>query len=629
MLKRESFPEMQTAVARLHESPEGIAHPPYGGGNVKVRMLFLFSAFAIVIAYFTPWLLLGSNSYVTIHDTLDGEFVEKYLLVSTGKAFSLHDGAVIDSIMNGLPRTALPSGLDVTILLFYVFAPIWAYIANYILVHVIAFWGMHLLLRKHFLKERDSYLIATAVSLCFFLVPFYTTYGISVAGQPLIAYAFLNIRSGQTNWKNYAIILLFPLWSDIALTAPFIVTVFVLILAIDWLRSRSLNKRLLNSVILFTSAYIIVQFQLINSVLGSNRWVSHRTAWNRWTDLGLSSSIKRTLEMVFTTQYHTGAFSTIPVILAAAGAFVLLIARRRRANLVEVLAIGIFVICLEYGFYDSLVFLFGRLVPALRSFNAGRFYFLLPTLWMLLFAMCLQELKRIKWGVPIVGMLVLIQAFTIVKANAEYKNNVNLLIGRHIREPNFRRFFAQDLFAQIDSYIGRPKQSYRVVDIGIHPSIAQFNGFYTLDAYLSNYPLSYKHQFRQIIAKELAKDETLRQYFDGWGNRCYTFSSELGEDSLFGGGDRVLRNLEIDTRQVRAMGGEYVISAAEIENSLKHGLRFERQFSSSDSFWHLYLYYVLPPAASVNPKSDASAGQDTKAPGEFQAANRTQIGEDR
>ena len=142
----------------------------------------------------------------------------------------------------------------------------------------------------------------------------------------------------------------------------------------------------------------------------------------------------------------------------------------------------------------------------------------------------------------------------------------------------------------------------------MHPSVAQFNGFYTLDGYLSNYPLSYKLQFRQIIWKELNQDATLRQYFDGWGNRCYVFSSELGEDSLHGGGDnRVLHNLQIDTGPLRAMGGEYVISAAKIEDSEQRGLRFERQFSSSESFWHIYLYYVLPTvAADVAPPAETN-----------------------
>jgi hypothetical protein len=148
----------------------------------------------------------------------------------------------------------------------------------------------------------------------------------------------------------------------------------------------------------------------------------------------------------------------------------------------------------------------------------------------------------------------------------------------------------------MDRFIRRPKSSYRVVTIGMHPSVAQFNGFYTLDGYLTNYSLSYKHQFRRIITTEFTKRVELRDYFDGWGNRCYVFSSELGLNSLCAGQNHyVLHNLQIDTAQLRAMGCEYVISAAYIENSAENGLRLEKDFFSPDSFWHIYLYYVLPP----------------------------------
>jgi hypothetical protein len=550
-----------------------------------------------MIAYFAPFLLLGSNSYITIHDNLDGEFVDKYLLVATGKALIFDASEPIQNLMNGLPRAALPSGLNVSVLLFYVFAPAWAYIVNYILVHLIAFCGMFLLLREHFLTDDDDYLIAGALSICFFLVPFYTTHGLSVAGQPLLAYAFLNIRRGQRSWKDYLIILLFPLWSNIALIAPFAVTALAVILVIDWVRSRSLNKRFLVSVLVFTSVYVALQYQFVTAVLHSPVGASHRSTWDRWTDFHVLSNMKRAVELLFTTQYHSGSFSTLPVMAAAAGALLILLAKKRPAGLLVALVTAVALICLEYGFYDWIVLWLGRLVPELQTFNASRYYFLLPLLWMLVFAVSLKELKRGKWGIAIAWCLIIIQTLSVLRFrfNTEYATNLRLLAGKSVYEPTFNRFFAKDLFAEIDKYIGRRKDTYRVVTIGMHPSVAEFNGFYTLDGYLSTYPLAYKLQFRRIISQELNKDATLRDYFDGWGNRCYVFSSELGLNELCRGTEHyVLHNLQLDTEQLRAMGGEYVISAADIQDSALHGLRLERQFYSPGSFWHVYLYYILP-----------------------------------
>lgn len=610
---------LQTAVARLRDLVPALAAGEAHGGKVNRRLIILIVALATMVAYFVPFLLLGNNAYITIQDNLDDEFLVKYLLVATGKALVFDGSATVQNIMGGLPRAALPSGLNVSVLLFYVLPPVWAYIVNYILVHMIAFVGMFLLLRKYFLTHDDDYGIVVAISLCFFFIPYYTTHGLTVGGQPLLAYAFLNIRGGQPNWKDYFIILLFPLWSNIALIAPFAVTVLALILVVDWLRSRRLNKRFLISIMLFAAAYIALEYQMIDSFVMSNRWVSHRTVFHRWTDFDLSSNIKRALRQLFKTQYHSGlndSFSTLPVIIATGGALALLIRKKRRAGLLEVMAVGIVVICLENGFYDWIVRWLGGLLPALHPFNASRFFFLLPLLWMLLFATSLKELQRIKWSVPIAWCLILSQAFAIARINTEYADNLRLLVGKFVYEPNFRRFYAQDLFAEIDKFIDRPKDSYRVVSIGLPPAAALFNGFFTLDGYVNTYPLSYKLQFRQIIWKELDKDAFMREYFDGWGNQCYVFSSELKMNDICEGANHyVLHNLELDTDQLRAMGGEYVISAADIENSGKHGLRLEREFSSPGSFWHLFLYYVLPPG----PAHVASVEEPQNANGEKQA----------
>jgi hypothetical protein len=603
----ESVSMTQATAAQPGELfPKPIAHPQ-GRVRINPRLILLAAAIVTMGAYFLPFLLLGDNSYITIHDNLDGEFVEKYLLVATGKALTFDGSAPIENIMNGLPRAQFPSGLNVSILLFYIVPPVWAYIVNFILVHVVAFCGMFLLLRNHFLKDDDDYLVAGAMSLCFFLVPFYTTHGLTVGGQPLLAYAFLNIREGKRDWWNYLIVGLFPFWSNMALIAPFAVTALLLILVIDWIRSHTLNKRLLTAIFLFVSVYVALQYQLINSILGSTASISHRTAWNRWTDFTLSSNLGKVREILFTTQYHTGSFSTLPIIIAAGAVLILLIVRRRRADTAVALIVGIALICLEYGFYDWLMRWFGRLVPGLQTFNGSRFYFLLPTLWLVLLALCLKEFSSLKWGKLIVWCLIIVQFFAIFKFNTEYRNSARLLFGKSVYEPSFKRFFARDLFTEVDQFIGRPKSSYRVVSIGMHPSVTEFNGFYSLDGYLSSYPLSYKLQFRRIIAKELDKNDELRDYFDSWGNRCYVFSSELGLNDLCSGDTHyVLHDLQLDTTQLRAMGCEYVISAVEIDNSAENGLILERQFSSPNSFWHVYLYRVLAAPSSYSIPGSAS-----------------------
>jgi hypothetical protein len=134
----------------------------------------------------------------------------------------------------------------------------------------------------------------------------------------------------------------------------------------------------------------------------------------------------------------------------------------------------------------------------------------------------------------------------------------------------------------------------------MHPSVPQFNGFYTLDAYLTNYSLAYKYEFRKIVYHELEKDAQVRSYFDGWGNRCYIYPAELKIDSLCSAGEHlVVHHLDLDTAQLHAMGGEYIISAVVIEDSQQTGLTFEKEFFSKDSFWHIYLYRIRAPMVMI------------------------------
>jgi hypothetical protein len=61
--------------------------------------------------------------------------------------------------------------------------------------------------------------------------------------------------------------------------------------------------------------------------------------------------------------------------------------------------------------------------------------------------------------------------------------------------------------------------------------------FHTLDGYWSNYPLSHKHAFREIIADELEKSPALKSYFDDWGSRVYLFNSYTGKKMDFRAGN--------------------------------------------------------------------------------------------
>ena len=53
-----------------------------------------------------------------------------------------------------------------------------------------------------------------------------------------------------------------------------------------------------------------------------------------------------------------------------------------------------------------------------------------------------------------------------------------------------------------------------------------------------------------------------------------------------------ISNLELNTNQLKDMGGEYIFSAVEIKNYLENSLKFEKVFKNEKSLWRIYLYKV-------------------------------------
>ena len=156
-------------------------------------------------------------------------------------------------------------------------------------------------------------------------------------------------------------------------------------------------------------------------------------------------------------------------------------------------------------------------------------------------------------------------------------------------------FFAEDIFTQIESAIGKPQESYRVVSVGIYPAAAAYNGFYCLDGYSNNYPLEYKHIFRQIMEGELNKNDYVRYLFDNWGNRCYITTAEQANYYTFEKKwNSVIYDLDLNTDKLKEMNCQYVFSAAYLMNAEEMGLSLLREapFETEKSWYHIYVYAI-------------------------------------
>ncbi len=562
--------------------------------------------FGVLLLYVLPYVWLGEGAHLTIHDNLDSDFIYLYLLKITRTAFDFDLTTSIPNVMNGVPRSAFRTGLNLEVLSFYWLPPYTAQVVNFAAVHGIGFLGMYWLLKKHILPEPGWAFTRVAVAVLFALVPCYTVHGASVSGQPLLLFAFLNLlgRGPQRQASalaNWLIIGLFPFYSFFVWAGLFICVALGLIGLVRMVQQKRLNGPYIGALLLLSGVYLASEWELIWGFVYQT-YVSQRVAFDygQLRSLRLIDSLRRSADLFVWPMFNTGAFLTLGILaVAGAGAWR---AKQKNDSRAVLWLLGLpllaGVICLIHGLYHYVVVYFGTssLGMKLRVFQFDRFYFLLPALWFILLAMGLRQFRAGGWPnrVILAGQLLL-----MVWANKEWRINVGKMTGfvTEAQYPSYRAFFAQKQFARIRDFIGRQQADYRVICLGMHPSVAQFNGFHTLDSYQNNYPLPYKRAFRKIIATELAKGtQKMRVYYDAYGCRVYLYTAELGMNYLFGKtANRSLNNLQIDSRALADLGGEYLISAVPIRSATQNQLRLEKVFDDPESYWRVWLYRVVRP----------------------------------
>jgi len=547
------------------------------------------AALALIALYVAPYFLLGEDAHIRIHDNLDSNIAWYRVLVRSGAWFGPPD-AVIPQIMNGLPRAALGTEFSLLVGLHAALPPMAAYAAGQTFARVAAFFGMYALLKDFFVRAPRAWPVRVFAPALFALTPFWPSGMLSTLGQPLALWALLHLRAGTAKARHWAAIVLLPFCSSFVLGFFFFLSGMFVFWAADSLRRRKWNLPLLGGIAVMTALYLGVEYRLLLALVFGDEPTSRSEFVS--SRLGLWRCVRLAVKN-FVLGHHHVATKHAAVVLPATAAAALACAARpdwRRAPegraVIGLLALSA-ALSVWYAFWFHKAWQpLKETVPLFNTFNFARYHFLRPMLIYLGFACALSLFWRLggRKGRALAAAALIAQAAVLAMNHEE-------IVYRH--RPTFREFYAKAQFAAIAEAIGRPKESYRVVSIGLHPAIAQFNGFYTLDSYNNFYPLAYKHAFREIIAGELEKNKTLRTYFDTWGGRCYVFVAELGKKYEFRKtSKRRIKRLALNTEALARLGGRYVLSALPIDNAAENRLRFVRRFDDERSAWRIYLYEV-------------------------------------
>ena len=538
--------------------------------KIKTKHLIVFSVIAIII-YYIPYFYLGENSNIRIHDNLDSNIAWAKVFIEN-TSFINNPNTIIQQILGGIPQANIEMSYQISMIWFYLFGMFWGYVINKIIMTFVAFVGMKFLLKK--LKIDDF--VSILVALLFSFLPFWS-FTLSVAGLPLLLYVFLKIKDSEDKLTHWILLMLFPFYLGLVFSGLFFFCLLLPILIYDFYkRNKSLNFKFIFSVILLGIVFLVSEFPMFYSFLTASE-ITHRVEFQK-DFIGFNKVLDKAWWLFYNGQTHAQSLHEYFIfILIAFG--VIKFYKKEKASTFLFILLFISITSILYGLYRT-----ETISNALKfiPIQLDRFYVLFPMLWFVLLAIALDRIYKFVGYRQIIIFIILLYPLIKILKKHEYRYN------RH--EPTFKQFYAEDLFDTIKQHIGLPLKDYRVVSVGLHPSIAQYNGFYTMDGYVPNYPLSYKHKFRKIISKELDKDLKLKKYFDTWGSRCYAFSSELGANYLDASPNEI-NNLEFDFEQMKIMGINYIISHTKINNH--KNLVLSKKVNSEESYWTIHLYEVL------------------------------------
>lgn len=545
------------------------------------RRMFIF-ALVVIAVYLLPLFVLGENAHIRVHDNLDSNLAWYKVLSRSGELFGGID-AVIPQVINGLPRNAFGTEFSGIVWLHHFLPTMMAYAISQAITRFFAFLGMYLLLRDHYVPNSPDTIIRIGVAIAFALTPFWPSGMLSTLGMPLALWAFLNVRSGKKTWNNVIIFTFLPFYSSFVLGFFFFLVAMGIFWFYELLMRKKLQIRFFLSIVYMTLMFLLVEYRLVSSFLVAGE-PNSRDEYIHAT-LPLWRVIRLTFKNFILGHTHVmtvHGLIILPILLIAL--LLILINKSWKVHKVYLtLFVLNFFLSLWYAFwfYEGWAPIVERF-HFLNTFNFARFHFLRPLIIYINFAQALFIIKSYIQKNRYIRYILVAQILLLFAFNEEIINH---------RKPTVKQFYATEQFANIKAFIGRPVNDYRVVSIGIHPAIAQYNGFYTLDTYNNFYPLTYKHQFRTIIEKELSKNKKIKKYFDEWGGRCYIFTAQIGKHYMVKkNSSKTLKNLQLQPSKLKELGGEYVFSALPIKNAEENKLQLEKIFQSESSAWTIYLY---------------------------------------
>lgn len=558
---------------------------------------FFVALFIIVTVLYVAF--YGKSVYVPVHDNLDSNIAWLKML-KDHHLFWAQNAKV--PFLGGTDRNYLCSEWKAYHWLFMLMPVFEAYVAGFLLKIVISV-GSCVFLGKIILKEEYCQ-YHNLVALCGFLygiLPTFPTSGFSFASIPFL-FGILWCLEEQSDWRWYICLCLYPVFSEFSLFGFFICIYILMFFVCRWIVKKKANANMLLALAALAVGYAATEYRLFYMMLFSEVSSIRTSFITSYADI---KNVCGAIRMAFRYgHYHSQALHQYFVFPFCICYFIYLnlsyVWKKEPVNILKDkfnwLITWIFCNACVYGFdkYEPFRKMVERLVPPLAGFSFARTLWFNPFLWYLSFAVILFRIAQKKHirasfflcGCAIAVIFIYPSMYNHISLNIRSRTAANS--GKQTDNFTYEQFYQEELFQKVKKAIDYNGEY--AVAYGMHPAVLEYNGIATLDGYISNYSQEYKERFRTLIAPELEKDPTNRNYFDHWGGRAYMFSATVS----YGYAPEPqpdAAELNIDIAVFEELKGKYVFSRVEIVNADQLGLQLREKFEDK-TFPYSYIVYV-------------------------------------
>jgi len=569
--------------------------------NIPQKKRHLYTAIGLTIffsfLFIFPFIFWGENSIVTIHDNLD-DSVPRFSYIHQNHLFFTFNKSL--PVMNGISTLFFNREGFTFYNLIYCFLPTYiGYVVNYIICAIIGFISMFCLQRLVF--KRYNLIIVTLISLSYAFLPSICSFKMALASMPFAVIIFHKLAmTTEKKWLIGAFFL--PFFSELSGIGIFICGVWGISAIIYCIKQKKIKWSLLWGLGFLCAGYGLANYHLIFI-----RLILAEPLNRDFFKIPPVAFISSFISYFFSGHYHAGSLQNrlLDWIVLGMAAFFLyrLVKKKHIKNRYSTILFA----CLLFSVFAATIAALSeaqiinqiakKIIPPLAGVSFARMYTIMRMAWYIALSASLLYIRKIPKYSGIAYALAVLQIIIIFMGDRRplnpYYSDAEPTWRHHLigsEDITYKEFYSPDLFNRIKNKISYKGEN--VAALGFHPGILLYNGFNTIDGYISFYPYKQQLLWHDLMLPEFKQNATAMEYFDSWSGRRYIYNKDLSYEPTKEK-KHPAEVLKINMENLKSVFKcQYILSRAKIANAETLGLRLFATFDNEKSIYEIWVYKV-------------------------------------